>query len=132
MIDNREAFFFAYVNTALWSSVNGQGEPLDSDHGPEDIADVTLDRMRIDCNRFLDDNSRTIQSAIDTGKVIAGPDFDGWGRAGHDFWLTRNGHGAGFWDGDWPDPEATVLSDAAQEFGGVDLYEGDDGFIYDL
>lgn len=23
-------------------------------------------------------------------------------QAGHDFWLTRNGHGAGFWDGDWP------------------------------
>ena len=23
-------------------------------------------------------------------------------RAAHDFWLTRNGHGAGFWDGDWP------------------------------
>lgn len=21
-------------------------------------------------------------------------------QAGHDFWLTRNGHGAGFWDGD--------------------------------
>lgn len=22
-------------------------------------------------------------------------------RAGHDFWLTSQGHGAGFWDGDW-------------------------------
>ena len=26
--------------------------------------------------------------------------------AGHDFWLTRNGHGAGFWDGDWIAPVA--------------------------
>jgi hypothetical protein len=24
-------------------------------------------------------------------------------RFGHDFWLTRQGHGAGFWDGDWPE-----------------------------
>lgn len=23
-------------------------------------------------------------------------------QAGHDFWLTSQGHGAGFWDGGWP------------------------------
>ena len=26
-------------------------------------------------------------------------------RIGHDFWLTRNGHGAGFWDGGWNDAD---------------------------
>ena len=24
-------------------------------------------------------------------------------EAGHDLWLTAVGHGAGFWDGDWPE-----------------------------
>ena len=34
--------------------------------------------------------------------VEAEPTNPGISQAGHDFWLTRNGHGAGFWDGDWP------------------------------
>ena len=50
--------------------------------------------------------------------------------AGHDFWLTRNGHGAGFWDGDWPLPYADLLDKAAQAAGTCDLYVGDDGMIY--
>lgn len=46
------------------------------------------------------------------------------------FWLTRCGHGCGFWDGDWSEPAATILTDAAHAFGNVDLYVGDDGKIY--
>lgn len=49
--------------------------------------------------------------------------------AGHDFWLTRCGHGAGFWDGDWPEPAATALTEASKAFRNVDLYVGDDGEI---
>lgn len=49
---------------------------------------------------------------------------------GHDIWLTRNGHGAGFWDGDWPEPDATTLDNLAKELGQADLYLGDDGFLY--
>lgn len=43
-------------------------------------------------------------------------------RAGHDLWLTRNGHGVGFWDGDWPEPLAEILTDSAHRLGPVDLY----------
>jgi hypothetical protein len=50
--------------------------------------------------------------------------------AGHDFWLTRNGHGAGFWDGHWPEPAADVLTRLAHSFGYSDLYRGDDGKLY--
>jgi hypothetical protein len=49
---------------------------------------------------------------------------------GHDFWLTRNGHGAGFWDGDWPKEAGDRLTKACEEFGEFDLYIGDDGMIY--
>jgi hypothetical protein len=38
-------------------------------------------------------------------------------RAGHDLWLTRNRHGAGFWDGDWPTEYADELTAAAHDFG---------------
>ena len=51
-------------------------------------------------------------------------------QAGHDFWLTRNGHGAGFWDGDWPEPWATQFTEGAQSYCVFETYEGDDGLIY--
>ena len=51
------------------------------------------------------------------------------GQVGHDLWLTRNGHGAGFWDrglGEIGDK----LSDIARGMGEKHLYKGDDGKIY--
>jgi hypothetical protein len=50
-------------------------------------------------------------------------------QVGHDFWLTRNGHGAGFWDrgiGDYGD----ALTEHAHSFGASDVYVGDDGRLY--
>ncbi len=51
-------------------------------------------------------------------------------HAGRDFWYTRNGHGCGFWDGDWSEPHATALTEAARQFDFIDLYRGGDGLIY--
>ncbi len=56
-------------------------------------------------------------------------EWDVLGQAGHDFWLTRNGHGCGFWDGDWPEPQASLLTQASKAFGGVDPYVSDDGEV---
>ena len=39
-------------------------------------------------------------------------------------------HGAGFWDGDWPEPEATKLTDAAEKAGEIHVYVGDDDALY--
>lgn len=38
-------------------------------------------------------------------------------RAGHDLWLTRNRHGAGFWDGDWPAVAGKKATDWANTLG---------------
>jgi len=58
-------------------------------------------------------------------------DIDGNAKqAGHDFWLTRNGHGAGFWDGDWSEDAGKYMTDTSKAFGEVDVYVGDDGLIY--
>jgi len=48
----------------------------------------------------------------------------------HDFWLTRNGHGAGFWDGDWDDETGKRLTTISKKYVEIDLYVGDDGKIY--
>ncbi len=48
---------------------------------------------------------------------------------GHDFWLTRNRHGAGFWDRGL-DELGEMLTKRAGTFGAVDMYVGADGHIY--
>ena len=106
------SFTEAYVEAALWSSTDDKGEPLDSGY---DLSKEAHDKMHADCAAFYAANSEHIED-------------DELG--GHDFWLTRCGHGSGFWDGDWPEPQATILDTAAKAFGNVDLYIGDDGLIY--
>lgn len=124
-------FFKSYVGAALWSSTDDDGEPLDDGRDDSDVAPETLESMRQDCARFYAANSESIHcddaplSNEDGG--IAAREAD---MAGYDFWLTRCGHGAGFWDGDWPEPAASSLTKAAEAFGNVDLYVGDDGLIY--
>lgn len=127
-----DSFTRAYIQTALWSSTDDSGDPLDRNYSESDLALETLERMASDCRVFQEQHGEVISAAIETGEVVCGPDFDEHERAGHDFWLTRCGHGAGFWDGDWPEPFAQQLTDAAHAFGNVDLYVGDDGLIYAL
>lgn len=46
--------------------------------------------------------------------------------AGHDFWLTQNHHGAGFWDRAstvWAKELGEKLTELAHEAGEVELYE---------
>src|SRR4051812_9631888 len=100
-----DGFTRAYVECALWSSTDDDGSPLDDRYGPEDIAPEALASMAEDCRQF--------QAAH--RHLYAG----GWTdeRAGHDFWLTRNGHGAGFWDRYYDGPNADAgdaLADAAR------------------
>lgn len=113
-------FIDAYIEAALWSSTDDStpqgGEPLDANYTAADIAPETLEKMKADCVRFEAENANDIAADLE--------------QAGHDFWLTRNHHGAGFWDGDWPEPAASRLTAAAHRFGEFNLYVGDDGLIF--
>lgn len=125
-----DEFTMAYFETALWSSTDELdpetgGEPLDANYGIEDFAPETRKEMIADAKDFQKRFGHLIESA--EPKTV---DYNKWERAGHDFWLTRNGHGAGFWDGDWPEPQATELTNAAHSYGECSLNVGDDGLIY--
>ncbi len=109
-----------YIVCALWSSWGNDGEPLDDDHDVDDVTTGTLDESRADCLDFLMANHADIVDMMSRGFSPA--------AIGHDFWLTRNRHGAGFWDrglGDLGDR----LSDAARVYGSVDLFVDDDGRV---
>lgn len=118
-----DTFFDAYVTCALWSSNDESdesgGDPMDANYGPEDLAEKILTRMKEECARFLSENEADIG--------------DQYEQAGHDFWLTRNRHGAGFWDRNddmWPEDARERLTKAAQAFRECYLVVGDDGSIY--
>jgi len=123
-----DPFFRAYVECALWSTNDeatpSGGEPLDGNYDISDIAQETLLKMIDDCRRFQEANAADLA-------LYVHPEWTAAELGGHDFWLTRNHHGAGFWDRDClPEDAGQRLTDAAHGFGECDLYVGDDGMIY--
>ena len=105
-----------YLECALW---------VDSEEGKEEI--YTADNLAaecygkagVDCFYFLD---AATKRGINVGDYT---------MLGHDLWLTRNGHGSGFWDGDWQENDGEILTElTGNMFKEVDLYVGDDGKIY--
>lgn len=120
-----QTFIEGYIAAALWSSTYGNNGEGHMDDGEHELAQETRDKMEADCAAFYAAHNDKFQY-----DSITRPSEDVDASAGHDFWLTRCGHGAGFWDGDWIEPIATHLTDAAHACGEIDLYIGDDGLIY--
>lgn len=117
-------FLAAYIEAALWSSNDDEDVPIDSNYGPDDLSPELLAEMTEDCRLFLEQHGHLITAEnCRTGNYLS--------QAGHDFWLNRNGHGCGFWDGDWQDEVGEKLSEACEAFGESNLYVND-GKIYSL
>jgi hypothetical protein len=122
-------FIEAYINAALFTSTDDDCEPLDSSVSIDDLPPYTIARLATDCWRFLSN----VNVCTDLCKAIAlTSDRDKsytFAGAGHDFWLTRNGHGAGFWDRDLG-KIGDKLSSNAKLLGERYLYVGDDSKVY--
>ena len=87
--------------------------------------------MQRDCAAFLAVNGELI-SALEEHHTPGSADDSADTHAGRDFWYTREGHGAGFWDGDWPEAAGTHLAAAADAFGPAQWYDGDNGKIWQM
>src|SRR4029453_1521979 len=112
-----EAVLGAYVECALWSSTDEADEPLDANYGCAAFAPETLGAMRADVEAF-------VAGADERALALWAADF-GEEQIGHDFWLTRNGHGAGFWDryrGGLGAECGRILTAEAKPYGSCDLY----------
>lgn len=97
---------------------------MDANYDLYDISQECLQAAIDDCRRFQEQNADLLDNA-DYQEARWSDDE----MAGHDFFLTRNGHGVGFWDRDLGEV-GDRLSDAAEAFGEVWFYVGDDGQIY--
>jgi hypothetical protein len=109
----------AMLECALWSSIDGDtDEPMDAEHGIEDIHPTATRTLIAELEDFIEANAADIAaSGLDPAQI------------GHDFWLTRNGHGAGFWDRGLGEV-GERLTRQCRPYGEVNLYVGDDGGIY--
>lgn len=119
-----DSFTQSYIEAAIFTDeeqLGGSGTVAF-----QQLAQPTLARMVIDCAQF----QRRAHPILELDEVRHRTNDDLYAQAGHDFWLTRNGHGAGFWDGDWSDPAGARLDEITKKFRPVDLYRGDDGRIH--
>jgi hypothetical protein len=125
-----EALFFTEeapgVTTEEWQATEDHDEgsiPGDCGYGdftPETLADIIkeCENFRLKCGVFYGEAVERFGGNEE--------------RMGHDFWLTRNGHGAGFWDRSELDQGGLGdrLTTMCKEFGEVYVYLGDDGKVY--
>lgn len=122
-----ESFLQAYVEAALFStndeSDESGGEPMDKNYSWDEFAPKTKQAFKKDCDAFIKMGQRDLVAGLAHGMDAE--------QAGHDFWLTREGHGAGFWDGDWPKPMANNLTALSKKFGEANIYI-DGGKVYQM
>lgn len=106
--NKREACFIKAYFEAVYFTDTGDSEQPTVD---QPLCEVFKRESVIDCLCFF-------------GRYESYLSDDNLEQAGHDFWLTRNGHGTGFWDR----PEvygltyANMFTDIAESFGEVDAY----------
>jgi hypothetical protein len=116
-----DVFTSAYLITALWASFDDDDIPLDTNYTIDDFDPETLASMKEDCRKFFEKHQH--QMTADCRRTEKD---DPEGMAGHDFWLSRNHHGAGFYDGDWHEPAWHDMSATADWYGEYTLYVEND------
>lgn len=103
-----------YLTCAEWADLRDEdGESVESgsyEWAPEAEAD-----MKADMKAFIEANFGLVYK-MDPVQV------------GHDFWLTRNGHGTGFWDRGLGEV-GKVLTEASKPYGEASPFLCDDGLI---
>lgn len=103
-------FTLGYVLAALWLSDPSPGQGDYTEAGLSLVQSVDewwMAQAVADCAKFQSENETLLEQA--------GTDS----QNGHDFWLTRNRHGAGFCDRGYPDEIGDALKEASQKFGEV-------------
>ena len=112
---NLEVVIGAYLEAAKFTDCDPDSKDGMAD---ADFSEAFLNSSREDCRNF-----------VNLVHDLEGVENITEEALGNDFWLTRNRHGAGFWDRGL-EQLGDDLSFWADTFSTVDLYLGDDGLIY--
>lgn len=111
--------FPGYVEALLWTTSMSEEDDrslLDLNYSPDDLSHASDAAIVADIIDFVEGNAEDLHGMNP-------------GQAGHDFLLTRNGHGTGFWDRGLGD-KGDRLADASRVYGETNAYIGDDDLVY--
>jgi hypothetical protein len=114
-------FVDAYLEAALWTAIDEAGNPL-RNFSLDDFSQEAVDQAIEDCDRFVTENRKDLEIHGITSEIKA--------HHGHDFWLTRNGHGAGYWDRGYDQEVGDRLTAAAEAYGQEDVERSSNGQLY--
>jgi len=111
-----DRFTQGYVTAAFWTGDEDSSIPVMSF---SQLSPDALKTMVDDCAQFQKENAAALAVAYQGGQWSPTHDRYPYDErsAGVDLWLTRNGHGAGYWDRDLPGTCGTELSTAARRMG---------------
>lgn len=104
------ASYSDYLTCAAWSSTDEDGESLE----PYQFSDKAEKKMEADLDAFCEEMTEELEAQYEENGGT--PE-----QFAHDFWLTRNGHGAGFWDRGLGEL-GNKLTKMAKAHGPCDLY----------
>lgn len=102
-----DAMVDGYLACQLWAQYdmsrdedNGNSPTLDENYSREDIADEYVDAVREEFAALVAEHPLAVRMFLRVTGRTSAPELyeDANGSFGHDFYLTREGHGAGFWD----------------------------------
>lgn len=122
-------FTKAYLCAALWSENDEEGEPLENSYSIDAMSDVAIASSIYDCFEFQRNNKKLLERAYRRYKLhndAPTPEH----CAGHDFLLTRNGQGAGFWDRKELGALGKFLTARAKEWREQNFYIGENNAVY--
>lgn len=134
-----DAFCQGYAEAMLWANTYtnvSEDDCMDVD-GENSIENVDLAYAYQSPGRWWEGIGIDFTDAIDflaanfemLASVGGSARFGRWEQHGHDFALTRNGHGAGFWDRGYGDI-GDALTDACKPYGEHNLYVDADDKIW--
>jgi len=104
-----------YLEAMFWT----EAEEISDDFGVIDLSKEDRATIENECIRFYQANKTLL--------AWCGTDFE---QHGHDFWLTRNGHGVGFWDRGYKEEISKVLTKYCEDCKPAYLTSDDDGLYY--
>ena len=106
-------FYWHYLTCALWAD-----GPEDDLWTVDEVSPELKKQMLEDCSEFIRLTYPRAAGVVDCEALA------------HDFWLTRQGHGAGFFDRGYTQELEDFLCETASLFGECYIYRGDDGILY--
>jgi hypothetical protein len=110
-----------FVEAMFFTSTGPDDEVQDAN--VNELSDCSLAKIKAICAAFEATNGYK--------SYVSDDEYQGDDETtGRDLWYTSQGHGCGFWDGDYTAPHEDALAEAAKDVGEKYLYRGDDGLLY--